>query len=154
MKKKWNCFLIVLLLILNNCSYQKINSSNQDFYINEITISGEKRAAFLIKKKLKNNFVKSGANPLNIIIDLKKTKDVAEKNLQNKVTKYQLGLKAQTVVKNKDGDENITKLYSNDFVYEVVKRYADTKENEKNAYNTLIDQTVDQIMEDLKIKFK
>ena len=154
MKKKWNCLLIVLLLILNNCSYQKINSSNQDFYINEITISGEKRAAFLIKKKLKNNFVKSGANPLNIIIDLKKTKDVAEKNLQNKVTKYQLGLKAQTVVKNKDGDENITKLYSNDFVYEVVKRYADTKENEKNAYNTLIDQTVDQIMEDLKIKFK
>ena len=154
MKKKWNCFLIVLLLLLNNCSYQKINSSNQDFYINEITISGEKRAAFLIKKKLKNNFVKSGANPLNIIIDLKKTKDVAEKNLQNKVTKYQLGLKAQTVVKNKDGDENITKLYSNDFVYEVVKRYADTKENEKNAYNTLIDQTVDQIMEDLKIKFK
>jgi|TARA_B100001540_G_scaffold52979_1_gene47982 hypothetical protein len=154
MKKKWNCLLIVLLLLLNNCSYQKINSSNQDFYINEITISGEKRAAFLIKKKLKNNFVKSGANPLNIIIDLKKTKDVAEKNLQNKVTKYQLGLKAQTVVRNKDGDESIAKLYSNDFVYEVVKRYADTKENEKNAYNTLIDQTVDQIMEDLKIKFK
>ena len=154
MKKKWNCLLIVLLLLLNNCSYQKINSSNQDFYINEITISGEKRAAFLIKKKLKNNFVKSGANPLNIIIDLKKTKDVAEKNLQNKVTKYQLGLKAQTVVRNKDGNESISKLYSNDFVYEVVKRYADTKENEKNAYNTLIDQTVDQIMEDLKIKFK
>ena len=74
MKKKWNYFLIVLLLLLNNCSYQKINSSNQDFYINEITISGEKRAAFLIKKKLKNNFVKSGANPLNIIIDLKKQK--------------------------------------------------------------------------------
>ena len=98
-EKNGTCFLIVLLLLLNNCSYQKINSSNQDFYINEITISGEKRAAFLIKKKLKNNFVKSGANPLNIIIDLKKTKDVAEKNLQNKVTKYQLGLKAQTVVK-------------------------------------------------------
>ena len=108
----------------------------------------------MIKKKLKNNFVKSGANPLNIIIDLKKTKDVAEKNLQNKVTKYQLGLKAQTIVRNKDGDESIAKLYSNDFVYEVVKRYADTKENEKNAYNTLIDQTIDQIIEDLKIKFK
>ena len=50
MKKKWNCFLIVLLLLLNNCSYQKINSSNQDFYINEITISGEKRAAFLLRR--------------------------------------------------------------------------------------------------------
>ena len=150
---KFILLAVTSLIILNSCSYQKMNPSVQQFAIDEIQVNGNERTSFLIERKIKRFSQKSSSNKLAIIINLSKKKDIHEKNIQNKVTKYKLTLRAETNIKNLKNLDVIKRSYSSSTIYNVESKYTDTLNNEKEANSRLIDLIVNQLLDELKINY-
>ena len=150
---KFILLAVTSLIILNSCSYQKMNPSVQQFAIDEIQVNGNKRTSFLIERKIKRFSQKGSSNKLAIIINLSKKKDIHEKNIQNKVTKYKLTLRAETNIKNLKNLDVIKRSYSSNTIYNVESKYTDTLNNEKEANSRLIDLIVSQLLDELKINY-
>ena len=144
---------IIIFISLSSCSYQKINMSEQKFTIKEIEVNGDKRTSFLIKRKIERFSHEQSLNKLAISMNLSAKKNIHEKNIQNKVTKYKLSLIAETKIKNLNNLETIKRAYSSNIVYNVESRYTDTVKNEKEAKTELIDLIVNQILDELKINY-
>ena len=150
---KFILLAVTSLIILNSCSYQKMNPSVQQFAIDEIQVNGNERTSFLIERKIKRFSQKGSSNKLAIIINLSKKKDIHEKNIQNKVTKYKLTLRAETNIKNLKNLDVIKRSYSSSTIYNVESKYTDTLNNEKEANSRLIDLIVSQLLDELKINY-
>ncbi len=150
---KFILLAVTSLIILNSCSYQKMNPSVQQFAIDEIQVNGNERTSFLIERKIKRFSQKGSSNKLAIIINLSKKKDIHEKNIQNKVTKYKLTLRAETNIKNLKNLDMIKRSYSSNTIYNVESKYTDTLNNEKEANSRLIDLIVNQLLDELKINY-
>ena len=144
---------IIIFLSFNSCSYQKVNNSNQMFSIEEIQVNGDKRTSFLIKRKIERFSHEKGLNKLAITINLSTKKDIHEKNIQNKITKYKLSLTAETKIKNLKTLEVFKRSYSSNIIYNVDTRYTDTVKNENGAKSELTDLIINQLLDELKINF-
>ena len=144
---------IIVLTTLNSCGYQKISISEQKFTIDEIEINGDKRTSFLIKRKIERFSREDGLNKLAISINLGTKKNIHEKNIKNKVTKYKLSLTAETKIKDLKTFEVVKRSYSSNIIYNVDSRYTDTVKNEKEAKSELIDLIVNQLLDELKINY-
>ena len=145
--------LFLFLFVTVNCGYKVINETeNNNFSIQKITTSGDKRVNFKIKNNLLNYTEKNNEN--NLLIDLitKKSKSIKEKNIKNEITKYEISL--NTIVKFKlnssdiDYEINIT----NKGDYLVSDSYSTTLDNEKKLIDDLIMNISEKILK--KISFK
>ena len=141
-------------MLLSSCAYEKINSPDRKkFHITEINSNGERRAAFIIEKKINRFSNEQSTNKIKIFIDLTKSKEIQEKNMQNKVTKYNVSLSAKLVITELLSTKEFKRLFSTNEIYNVADRYTDTVNNEKNAYNALVNKLVDEILEQLRILY-
>ena len=145
---------ITIIMLLSSCAYEKINSPDRKkFHITEINSNGERRAAFIIEKKINRFSNEQSTNKIKIFIDLTKSKEIQEKNMQNKVTKYNVSLSAKLVITELLSTKEFKRLFSTNEIYDVADRYTDTVNNEKNAYNALVNKLVDEILEQLRILY-
>ncbi len=146
--------LTFIIAMLFGCTYQRINLPDQKrFYIQEINITGENRSAFIVKKKINRFSNVDSINKIILNIDLNKTREIQEKNIQNKITKYKTKLSAQVEIKELLNDNVLKRFYSSEKVYDVAEQYSATVNNAKNADKELIDLLVDQILDELKIYY-
>ncbi len=146
--------IIFILALVNACTYQRINLPDQKrFFIQEINVSGDSRSAFIIKKKINRFSNVESKNKIIINIGLDKIRDIQEKNIQNKITKYKVKLSAQVEIKELLNNNTLKRFYSNEKVYDVAEQYSTTVNNAKNADKELIDSLVDQILDELKIYY-
>ena len=150
---KYILVFMIVLASLSSCNYQKISISEQNFAIKKIEVNGDKRASFLIKRKIERFSREDGLNKLVISINLVSNKSIHEKNIQNKVTKYKLSLTAETKIKDLKNFEVIQRSYASDIIYNVGSRYTDTVKNEKEAKSELIDLIINQLLDELKINY-
>tara|TARA_B100001057_G_C22817962_1_gene938243 strand:- start:449 stop:844 length:396 start_codon:yes stop_codon:yes gene_type:complete len=127
--------------------------SQQEFTIEEIEINGNRRSSFLIERKIKRYSQEDSQNKLAISINLNTNKNIHEKNIQNKVTKYKLSLTAETNIKNLKTLEIIKRSYSSNTTYNVEEKYNETLNNEKDARSRLIDEVVNQLLDELRINY-
>ena len=142
------------LLFFNQCSYERINSPEKKrFFIQEINIEGNNKTAFIIKKKIMRFSNAEGKNKIILNINLDQGKEIQEKNIQNKVTKYKISLTAKTVIKDLLKGSEIQRTYASSSEYNVEKRYSDTVNNLKEANKALIEIILDQILDDLRIYY-
>ncbi len=142
------------LLFFNQCSYERINSPEKKrFFIQEINIEGDNKTAFIIKKKIMRFSNAEGKNKIILKINLDQGKEIQEKNIQNKVTKYKISLTAKTVIKDLLKGSEIQRTYVSSSEYNVEKRYSDTVNNLKEANKALIEIILDQILDDLRIYY-
>ena len=144
---------IIFFISLSSCSYQKMIPSQQEFTIEEIEINGNRRSSFLIERKIKRYSQEDSQNKLAISINLNTNKNIHEKNIQNKVTKYKLSLTAETNIKNLKTLEIIKRSYSSNTTYNVEEKYNETLNNEKDARSRLIDEVVNQLLDELRINY-
>ena len=92
--------ILILLTLLEACSYELINSSNKEkVFIHEININGDARSAFIIKKGVMRKSNKESKNKIIMDIDLTENISILEKNIQNQVTKYKINLEADVAIK-------------------------------------------------------
>lgn len=145
---------LIILLLICSCSYQKMNSLDQKkFDIQEFEIEGEAREAFIIQKKIQRFSNKDSENKIKILINLKKNKTIQEKNIQNKVTKYNLTLIADVRIIELNSNNEIKRNFVSNKTYAVTDSYSDTVNNSKEASNSLINTIVNEILDQLRIYY-
>ena len=146
-------FLLVIYFV-TACSYQKMNSIDQKkIFIQEFEINGDTRESFVIQKKIRRFSNKDSENKIKIYINLTKGKTVKEKNIQNKVTKYNLSLSADVKIVELNTAREIKRTFVANQTYDVDDNYSNTVNNLKAASNTLIDRIIDEILDQLRIYY-
>lgn len=144
----------LILLLINSCSYQNMNSKDQKkFFIQEFDITGDTRTSFVIQKKIQRFSDKDSNNRIKLSVELDKSKSIEEKNIQNKVTKYRLTLSANVKIIELDSNKEIKRTFSARRIYNVEDNYSATINNSKDANNSLIDIIVDEILDQLRIYY-
>ena len=156
MKTKLYRILIIFILSLSaySCSYQKMNSIDQKkFLIEEFEITGDSRESFIIQKKIQRFSNKESKNKIKIKIDLVKNKTIQEKNIQNKVTKYNISLSANVKIIELNTNKEFKRTFVANQTYNVEDSYSITVNNSKIANNSLIDNIVNDILDQLRIYY-
>ena len=152
--KKIIIFSLISIFLLNACTYKKINSQNQKkFNIQEINVNGDGRTAFLIKKKVNRYSNSDSNNKIKITIELSKSSDIEEKNIQNKATKYKVSLSANVIVSELNSGRELNRTFNSSQTYNVEEKYSNTLNNMRDANNALIDDLTSEIIEQLRIYF-
>ena len=152
--KIFKSIVLISLLITSSCSYQKMNSIDQKkFHIEEFEVNGEARESFIVQKKIQRFSNTSSSNKIKILIDLKKNRTIKEKNIQNKVTKYNLSLLANVNIIDLKTTNEIKKSFTANKTYNVEDSYSSTVNNSKEAENSLINKIADEILDQLRIYY-
>ena len=145
---------LAIIFLVTSCSYQKMNSTDQKkFFIQEFEIDGDTRESFIIQKKIQRFSNKDSTNKIKILIKLTKNKTIKEKNIQNKVTKYNLSLLADVKIVELNTTNEIKRTFVANQTYDVDDNYSNTVNNSKAANNRLIDKIVDEILDQLRIYY-
>lgn len=143
----------LLLAFLSNCGFKIVKQDFLNNYkINKIDINGEKQTSFLLKNKFKNQN-NNAPKSIDLLIDLKKSKNIKEKNIRNEITKYEVKILVDVEYKLDEekiyGEINIEKKGN----YSVSSHYSNTISNEKRLIRDLVDDISNQILKELKIRF-
>ena len=145
--------LILLLLTTVNCGFKVINESEKnEFSIENIKTSGDKRINFRIKNDLLNYSKKNNQNVLFIDLKTKKTKNIKEKNIKNEITKYEIILNANVKFNLVNSDVIYKINISNNGNYLVEDSYSTTLNNEKKLIDDLIENMSEKILKKIILK--
>ncbi len=145
--------LILLLLTTVNCGFKVINESEKnEFSIENIKTSGDKRINFRIKNDLLNYSKKNNQNVLFIDLKTKKTKNIKEKNIKNEITKYEIILNANVKFNLVNSDVIYKINLSNNGNYLVEDSYSTTLNNEKKLIDDLIENMSEKILKKIILK--
>ena len=145
-------FLFLFLFATVNCGFKVINESEKNnFSIQEIKTSGDKRINFKIKNNLLNYSKKNNQNILLIDLSTKKTKNIKEKNIKNEITKYEISLNVNVRFNLINNDTNYKINLSNKGDYLVADNYSATLNNEKKLINDLIENISEKILKKISL---
>ena len=144
--------LVFFLLLLTSCGFEVVKNT-YGFNILEINAEGNKKISYALKNRIKINNSDLNKNFIKINIDSKKIKLIKEKNIQNKITKYEI--KIASNVKYMILPENITKTLtiSKAANYNVADNKVETLNNEKKLIDNLIDEMADEILLKISLDF-
>ena len=86
--------IFLAILFLNSCGYKKLDSKNfNNFKINNLEISGEKKLTYKLKNNIEIYSTQSSNFVYDIKINLKSTKETKIKNTAGKALGTQLKLR-------------------------------------------------------------
>lgn len=143
--------LFFFLFLLSSCGFKVVTNTN-NYKFDDIYISGDKRVNYTLKNKLISSSNPESINVIKLNIFTNKEKKIKEKNISNKVTKYEIKINAKvdfSFIKNSIKD-NLTIVKTG--FYDVGTRYSETLNNEKKLTNLLIDSLTKEIIKNLNIK--
>ena len=143
--------LLLLIIFLSNCGFKVVTKDDfGDFKVKEVVTTGDSRVAFNLRKKIINNSSEYSKNLIKVNLQVKKIKEIKEKNIQNEITKYTIKLRASSKIQeiNQDKDFNITKSVSAD--YSVEDQFIETRNKEKKIIKSLTNNLSDQIINSIK----
>ena len=147
MKKNNVIIFFLTILLLTSCGFKRLNINNDNtFEIKEIKITGEKRVGFQIKNQILSSSKSNSAKSFNLEINLAKEKVIKEKDLTNKITKYNLEFKVNIdIIDNNSSD--ITKYTRTERVpYSVAKTHTATVQNEKSALDNIAEIIAENVI--------
>ena len=138
--------------MLLSCGFKVVDQNFlKNIEISEANITGDKRIAYLLRNKLKTRN-SNGSRSIKLNIEIKKLKQIKEKNIQNEITKYEItiitNVEFDLVEENKSDKFSVSKKNN----FSVTDQYSGTLNNEKNLIKNLIDDIADDIIENLAIK--
>jgi len=146
-------FLFLFLFTTVNCGFKVINKSEgNQFLIQEIKTSGDKRINFKIKNNLLNYTKKNSQNILIVNLNTKKTKNIKEKNIQNEITKYEISLNIDVRFNLINSETNYKMSLSNKGDYLVADSYSTTLNNEKKLIDDLVKNISEKILRKIDLK--
>ena len=143
--------LFFFLFLLSSCGFKVVTNTN-NYKFDDIYISGDKRVNYTLKNKLISSSNPESINVIKLNIFTNKEKIIKEKNISNKVTKYEIKINAKvdfSFIKNGIKD-NLTIVKTG--FYDVGTRYSETLNNEKKLTNLLVDSLTKEIIKNLNIK--
>ena len=145
--------LLFVMFLTMGCGFKVLNEAqSNNFLIKDISVSGDKRINFKIKNNLLTYSKEDSQNEILININTSKEKNTKEKNIKNEITKYQINLRVELIIKLLNTGEEITLSISNNGDYLVAGSYATTLDNEKKLINNLIENTSEEIIKKINIE--
>ncbi len=146
-------FIFFTLLFLTNCGFQRISDDRlNNFQVKNFLVSGDTKIANLIKNNLMINIRKESPNLISLSLDVKKTKNISEKNSANQITKYSINLIADVVlideVNGKIDKVKITEKMN----YNVENTYTQSLKNEKQITQDLSGKIAEEILKYIYLK--
>ena len=146
-------FLFLFLFTTVNCGFKVIDESEKNnFSIQEIKTSGDKRINFKIKNNLLNYSKKNNQNILFIDLSTKKSKKIKEKNIKNEITKYEISLNIDVRFNLINSEKNYKINLSNKGDYLVADSYSTTLNNEKKLTNDLVENVSKKIIRKINLQ--
>lgn len=142
----------LLIFILTSCGFKLANLKN-DYVISKITTSGDNRSGYKLKNKVLMTSVKGGKNEIELHIDTKINKSIKEKNISNQISKYEINVVTKVQYKSIKDEIIGTFTLSKTGDYNVSNSYSEMINKEKNLINSLINETSEDIVENLVFKF-
>ena len=138
--------------MLLSCGFKVVDQNYlKNIEISETNITGDKRVAYLLRNKLKTRN-SDGSRSIKLNIEIKKIKQIKEKDIQNEVTKYEITIitdvKFDLIEENKSEEFTVTKKNN----FSVANQYSGTLNNEKNLVKNLVNEIADDIIENLAIR--
>ena len=139
--------LLILFFFLTNCGFKVVNQSELiNFMIGDISISGDNKISYIIKNKLLPYSRDNGEGKVTLDIDVKKNKEIKEKNIKNEITKFEVTINAIiNYTKNTSGKFEISK--KGEFI--VTNQYSQTLINEKGLVKNLSEDLAEDIIKEL-----
>ena len=146
-------FIFFTLLFLTNCGFQRISDDRlNNFQVKNFLVSGDTKIANRIKNNLMINIRKESPNLISLSLDVKKTKNISEKNSANQITKYSINLIADVVlideVNGKIDKVKITEKMN----YNVENTYTQSLKNEKQITQDLSGKIAEEILKYIYLK--
>ena len=141
--------LFTLIVLLTNCGFKVVNNNElRNFNIVEIETSGESRVNFSLKNNLKNKKINNNRK-IKLDLETDKIKEIKENNIKNEITKYSITISTKVnfelIGENKLGEFIVSKKGN----YNVQEQYSQTLNNEKNLIDSLTDEIVEEIFNNL-----
>ena len=142
--------LAISLILLTNCGFEVIDKRELlNFNIKEISISGDKRINFELKKKLSSYNDINSNKIIKIELDTKNTKSIKEKNVNNEITKYQVKVLVDVKLVKKDNTNNLEFFVEQEGDYVVADKFSQTLNNEKRLIRKIIDKLSEEIIDEI-----
>ncbi len=144
--KKILTIFFFIPLILSSCGYQKIYEKDKKLInIVKFEVSGNKRIGSSLKNEVLLISSNEGVNKFIIKAKIKKNKEVKDKNISGKITKYSLKLEVNLSLKEVNSQRSLVRNFYQTNDYDVFKSHSDTLSTEKK----LIENMTQQIGEDI-----
>ncbi len=147
--KKFKCLLIIFFVY--GCGFKVIDPSDfQNFYINSIESTGDKRIGFQIKNKLSIKSNDPLKENIKLYLDAEKVKTVKEKSSNNEITKYLITINLKVKVEHFD---KIIEVYniSEQKDYNVSSQYSQTIVNENQVIKSLNEILVSKLIKKISL---
>ena len=141
--------ILSVLFFTYSCNYKPLLLNDLDSYdIIEVKTTGEKRIGHKIKNQIKTSSSNQGT-PLLLEMDIKKNKTISEKNIKNKVTKYQIRLIVDVSIINLENSDRKVFSVVKTGEYSSKSRHSTNLQNEKNLINILINDLTSEILKEM-----
>ena len=139
--------LIFILTFLTNCGFQRVsNDKLNNFQVKDFLVSGDTKIANRIKNDLMINIRKESPNLISLSLEIKKTKNISEKNSANQITKYSINLIADVVLINEVYDKINKVKISEEMNYNVENTYTQSLKNEQQVIQDLSSKITEEIL--------
>ena len=139
--------LLFTLTFLTNCGFQRVSNDRlNNFQVKDFLISGDTKIANRIKNNLMINIRKESPNLISLSLDIKKTKNISEKNSANQITKYSINLIADVVLINEVYDKIDKVKISENMNYNVENTYTQSLKNEQQVIQDLSSKITEEIL--------
>ena len=144
---------LAILILLSGCGFKVVNLSDiENFNIKTVNTEGEKRINYIIKNNLSKASKKNDANEITINIKTQKNKEIKEKNIKNEITKYQIIIIVDVLVKKLKDNTTYNFTISSNGSYSVDAQNSTTRNNEKKLILLLSNRLADKILNETNIK--
>ena len=151
MKKYKNILILLSLILLSNCGYKATNNFViNDFSIDKIVINGDKKIGYLIKSEILSSSKENMVRRINIKIDSNSKKTVKEKNISNKILKYELTIFSNITVEYLSTKVKVVKSYVKSADIFSVGSYSDTLTEESKKIENLSEKIAEDIIHFLR----
>ena len=145
--------LIFTLIFLTNCGFQRVSNDRlNNFQVKDFFISGDTKIANRIKNNLMINIRKESPNLISLSLDVKKTKNISEKNSANQITKYSIDLIADVVLINEINGKIDKVKITEEMKYNVENTYTQSLKNEKQITQDLSGKIAEEILKYIYLK--
>ena len=139
--------LLFTLTFLTNCGFQRVSNDRlNNFQVKDFLISGDTKIANRIKNNLMINIRKESPNLISLSLNIKKTKNISEKNSANQITKYSINLIADVVLINEVYDKIDKVKISENMSYNVENTYTQSLKNEQQVIQDLSSKITEEIL--------
>ena len=123
-----------------------------NFQVKNFLVSGDTKIANRIKNNLMINIRKESPNLISLSLDVKKTKNISEKNSANQITKYSINLIADVVLINEINGKIDKVNITEEMKYNVENTYTQSLKNEKQITQDLSGKIAEEILKYIYLK--